>query len=59
MSITDTLEVLRETLAKSEADEAQSKAARETIDGFSRGIDAGIVIGLKLAIGAIERAVAE
>lgn len=59
MTITDTLEVLKSTLAKAEADEAKSIAARATIDGFSRGIDAGIVIGLKLAVTAIEKAVAE
>jgi hypothetical protein len=59
MSITDTLEVLKNTLAKAEQDEEKSKAERATIDGYSRGIDAGIVIGLKLAVTAIERAVAE
>ena len=53
------LEVLQASLVKSEEDADKSREARETIDSFSRGIDAGVVIGLRLAVNAIERAVSK
>lgn len=58
MSVEIALEALKDTLAKAREDEKKSADNRATIADYSRGIDAGLVIGLTIAVEAIERGLA-